>query len=144
MPHGSEWVNITIKRDVYEELRRRASGRSISDYLAEVLHSQVNREPPPSDGCLQPEAGAINSQVNGLTKLENVVCRHRGSGVSYCVEYSSLSKAVEAVDKEGLDPFKLERKCQHGRCNEDESLVYEAFNKGLVVYSPMSGWRVLE
>jgi len=132
VPRGSEWISISIKRSVYEELRKRAGDKSVSDFILEVLGGAV------------PNAGGINSPVNGVVVMDNLVCRHRGNGVSYCVDYVVLSEAIEAVNKRNISPFELEEKCKQGKCNEHEALVYEAFSKGLVVYSPVGGgFRVL-
>jgi len=132
VPRGSEWISISIKRSVYEELRKRARDKSVSDFLLEVL------------GGAAPSVGGINSPVNGVVAMDNLVCRHRGNGVSYCVDYVKLSEAIEVVNKLNITPFELEEKCQQGKCSEHEALVYEAFSKGLVVYSPVGGgFRVL-
>jgi len=139
VPRGSEWISISIKRSVYEELRKRAGDKSVSDFLLEVLGGVVH-----SVGGIHLEAGDINSPVNGVVVMDNLVCRHRGNGVSYCVDYVKLSEAIEVVNKQNISPFELEEKCKQGKCSEHEALVYEAFSKGLVVYSPVGGgFRVL-
>jgi len=78
VPRGREWVNVTVRRSVYMELKRRADGRSISDYLEELLGSRANKV----------EKSATPAQEEGMPHFI----------------YTTIMDLINAVSEAGITP----------------------------------------
>jgi len=78
VPRGREWVNVTVRRSVYMELKRRAGGKSISDYIEELLGSQVNKV----------EKSATPAQEEGMPHFV----------------YATIMDLINAVSEAGITP----------------------------------------